>query len=681
MTQLAEPAVEAMNFASLKAAVARQFERMQKHSMFRVAVEKDDLWATYISSFPAGTNPIFRERTEHDCSCCKQFVRAVGDVVAVIDGKLVSIWDVAVGVPAYQTVSSALAALVKSKPIANSFLHYERSAGTDKNFEQMVDRTVTWNHFFVNIAPQFVLKKDAIATRLGEERSARDVLARSFETITEDAIDTVLELIANGSLYRGEEHKFAITEFRKLRREWAGLQGAAADLFTWTASKTAPGSVTRIRNTVIGTLLVDVAEGKELDDAVKGFESKVAPTNYKRPTALVTKAMIEKAKEKVAELGLTSALERRYATLPDITVNNILFADRSARKAMGDVFDELSATTSARVKSMDKVEEVQVERFLSEIVPKAESIEVLFENKHAGNLVSLIAPADPTAGRLFKWDNNFSWSYNGEFADSIKERVKKAGGNVTGDLCCRLAWSNTDDLDFHMHEPNGGHIYFGVRRHLSRCGGMLDVDANGMDGLRDDPAENIFYADRTRMRNGVYTLMVNQYSPRSSSNVGFEAEIDYMGHVTSFAYPKAQRRGESVTVAKFEMTNGEMKIIESLPSSQATRQVWGLPTQTFHKANVLMLSPNQWDDKPTGNKHYFFMLEGCANDGTARGFFNEFLDARLDPHRKVFEMVGSKMKPADSANQLSGLGFSSTQRNTLTVRVKGSFTRTINVTF
>jgi len=94
-----------------------------------------------------------------------------------------------------------------------------------------------------------------------------------------------------------------------------------------------------------------------------------------------------------------------------------------------------------------------------------------------------------------------------------------------------------------------------------------------------------------------------------------------------------------------------------------------------------MLSPNYWDDRTVGNKHFFFMLDGCSNEDKARGFFNEFLTDELTPHRKVFEMVGSKMKTEESENQLSGIGFSSTQRNYILCRVKGAFSRTVKITF
>ena len=82
-----------------------------------------------------------------------------------------------------------------------------------------------------------------------------------------------------------------------------------------------------------------------------------------------------------------------------------------------------------------------------------------------------------------------------------------------------------------------------------------------------------------------------------------------------------------------------------------------------------MLSPNYWDGQTIGNKHYFFMLDGCSNPDAVRGFYNEFLSEELRPHRKVFEALSSSMKCTPAKEQLSGLGFSSTIRNELFVKV------------
>ncbi len=671
-----------MNFITFKNAVATQFAMMSQHELFTTAVNVHGLAQLYIDSFPEGTNPVYKTNTEHDCTCCKQFIRAVGSVVAIIDGKLVSIWDVDAGDPNYQVVANALAERVKMYPIDNLFLHWERKAGADKTLQSLLGEVKAWDHFFVNIPVGcFSAEPGPI---LALHRATHDVLKRSLVEITDDAIDTVLELISQGSLYRGEEHKFAVEQFRSLGQS-SIKQGGPIDLelFVWSKVKVLPQSVSRIRNTAIGTLLVDLSNGVELDKAVASFEAKVAPQNYKRPTALVTKSMIESAKKKLEELGLVSALERRYATINDITINNILFANREARQTIeGSVFDSLIAKAE-KPKNLDKVENVSIEDFLTNILPKAESIEVMMDNQHTGNLVRLIASSDPTALPMFKWDNKFSWSYNGEMADSIKERVKQAGGNVTGELCCRLAWDYEDDLDFYMQEPQHySVIYYGCRRQRSTNGGMLDVDANGMDGIKENPVENIFYEKLNTMHPGRYALYVKNYT-RRSSGVGFEVEIDINGTIHRFSHDKVVSTTSRCPVADIIVNSDRsIQVVPHLPSTQAAKQVWGISTNIFQKVNVVMLSPNFWDGQMgIGNKHYFFMMDQCRNEGQARGFFNEFLRSDLDEHRKVIEMVGSKMKTEESSQQLSGLGFSSTKRNSLMCRVKGSFTRIINITF
>lgn len=668
-------------FKSLKIALQKRYDELSKNqsTIFYKDIDRDKVWEVYLNSFDESI------RQEYNCNSCKSFLRQYSGIVFIKDNQVKSIWDLDLDLMGseYEKAIRNIKEYIQSLSITNIFLSETKKLGNSQNFDKLSN--VIWEHLSLNAENLRTTNIDDIATLKGKTRTNKEVLKRALDELTTYSLEAVLEMIAQKSLYRGTEFEIMVTKFLKLKKEYDTLPVEQKDAFTWSKSTTLEPYVVDIRNSVIGTLLVELSEGVDLDTAVRKYEVKVAPSNYKRPTALITPRMIEDAKNKLTELGFLESINRRFASSTDVSINNLLFIDRSSE--LNDIFKELQKEALINPKTLSKVEEVSIKDFIEKILPTAKSIEVLLEQNNFSNLVSLITAEEKESPTMFKWNNPFSWSYAGGIADSMKERVKNAGGNIDGVLRYSIQWNDEEtkarvDFDAHAHEPNGEHIFYSSsfrrdrgnkRTHMS---GQLDVD---MISPEDIGVENITWTDLSKMKSGNYKFGIHNFS--RSPNKGFKAQIEFNGEIYDFYYPKHVE--STIDVAVVSLKNGVFSISSDLKvgSNLVSKERWGVKTNQFTKVKSIMLSPNYWDENKTGNKHYLFMLEGCINDEEVRPFYNEFLKQELNENRKVFEVMGSKLKVPKATNQLSGIGFSETQTNSLIVQVTGSFKRNIKIKF
>lgn len=661
-------------FSEIKNVVENKIKQLSKNTnLFVVDLDSNELFDAYLNCFD---DPL--ERQIHNCNCCKYFLRNYGGIIAINENyEYETIWDFEIS-GLFEKVPKVLSKIVKTKVIKHCFHSDSNQIGTSYNYKRLEDNDVIkFEHFSGVVDNKFVYSNSHSYNELiGKDFQDYDLLYRSLEIITKESLDIVIDLIDQNSIYKGAEFLKILKDFRKLKIEFDITKNKY--IFCWANCKTTYG----LKNTVIGTLLVDLSNGVELDNAVRMYESKVAPQNYKRPKALITQKMIENAEKEIKNLGLEASLYRRYANKDDIPIEQVFFVNKAIKQRKG-IFDEMKNDSLARNQDFSKIEEIGIRDFINKVLPNSKKVEVFLDHKHKGNLMSLIAPQSNESKHIFKWNNNMSWSYINDFSDSVKEKVKKAGGKVDGELRISLEWFNTDDLDIHVIEPNGNSIYFGKKSNIN-SNGTLDVDMN-FSTLVTDPVENIIFKEKSKMLEGAYKVLVNNFNKRNNNNFGFNVEIEHNNDVIVLTYDKKVLHKETICVCEFQYdkVNGltiEKSIKKDLKSS-LSYPMWNLNSNKFYDVSVIANSPNFWGDNKIGNEHVFFIIDGAINDDPPRGMFNEFLLPELDKHRKVFEVLGSKLKVEHSNDQLSGLGFSLTQRNSLICKVSGSSTRTLKVNF
>ena len=113
----------------------------------------------------------------------------------------------------------------------------------------------------------------------------------------------------------------------------------------------------------------------------------------------------------------------------------------------------------------------------------------------------------------------------------IKVYVAPATQLGGGAVQVTLTWTSAADLDLHLIDTAGEHIYYG-NEGPSTTGGLLDHDSQAGCGSRDEhPAENIYWPSGQVAPAGAYIAWVNVWSTCGASDLSWTLTVRVGGRV------------------------------------------------------------------------------------------------------------------------------------------------------
>ena len=440
-------------YAAFERLIAARGAEASAGPLFTTTADPDTLWSVYLAG-------ILAERRQHyTCHACRTFVKRFGGLVSIgADGSATpALWSTEDVPEHFRQSVAALSIVVGKAKVTGVFLSSDPVWGTP--------RTGEWSHLSGRSARVFKVRASTAGQAMAEKREDFGILTRGLADFPKDAVVQAVRVLKTDAVYRSEKALGVAEWFLALHEAVAGKRGQKRANVVWAAVASAPPGFCHVRSTVISTLLDDIVAGMEFGAISRRWAEKMHPLQYQRPTAPPKSGTIAQAEKLVETLGLTSALDRRYATLDDVLAKvwtPVAPVPERAAEGAG-VFDHLR-TDRSRVQPLDlPAVAVTWDKFSRTVLPAALSVEVLAP--HTGGYFGLVSAADPDAAPILQWDglvgharNPVSWYFYS--AGSRASQWGLSGG----------AWAKVNAVFLSPHqwqEPEkfthqGQHVFFAV---------------------------------------------------------------------------------------------------------------------------------------------------------------------------------------------------------------------------
>lgn len=443
-------------YEDLRSSIFRSFDAQETEPLFTTTVP--NLWPVFLENLPENA------RQHYTCNACRHFVEKFGGLVRIgTDGrKYPALWSA--DVPAFfkGAVSAIVGKISKSK-VNGVFISSLKVYGTPKTGE--------WLHMTATPRTSLVWKSQ---TQTDSQRAAeliedQKTLLSVLDEYPKSAVAKAVKLLMSDSLYRSDK-VLGVAEWLYALHEAldATKNAEIKNNLIWRAVATAPAGFCHAKNSMIGTLLEDIAAGMDFSDASRRFAAKMNPLQYQRPQAAPTAGAIAQAEKIFAQLDASKALHRRFARFDEVpTIWKP--AEKQSTQATGGVFAHLAPKSEAQAAKEITAPPVVMtwEKFARMVLPEALSMD-LYAGERA-DYAAITTAVYPDAPPILQWDreesrNPLAWYYKRGSSHPSSWNLRP--GWVKVNAICPPPSAHIKAVHFildgcrDMHSHNGGNAIF-----------------------------------------------------------------------------------------------------------------------------------------------------------------------------------------------------------------------------
>lgn len=414
------------------------------------------LYAAFVEHLAPALRPIYT------CSACRRFVRRYGGLVTIdAEGRTTPLlWDPGDGGAVFGPALKAMADRVRSARVTGAFVHGEPVWGTPE--------AGGWLHLGGPVDASLVFAHGAknSGQRMAEISHDYETLDRALGDFDRQHVAVALRLLESDQLYRSEKVLGVATWLdglmgslpggkKKARKKAGGKKTRRRDNLVWRAAATAPPGFCHVRTTMIGTLLSDIAAGKDYAEVSRAFAAKMHPLRYLRPQAAPKAGNIKQAEAIIETLGSAGALKRRFARLDDLELLwRSAGADpeplaESLGAPPGGLFDHLKpkGAGSPALEGLPSTAITWV-KFRRTVLPRAGRIEVKVPDR--GGFYAFVTAAEPESPPIIQWDhpdhrNPVTWYTYTDPKPAGDWGLRPGWTRVTGVCLFPQMWGESED--------------------------------------------------------------------------------------------------------------------------------------------------------------------------------------------------------------------------------------------